>query len=77
MEKIEVKEIDGVLTEFTRNKNNVKIKKCCASCKTHEHFDSDGPRRKCTLFDKVVDKSNFCEAWCISEAINEIKLRPY
>ena len=77
MNETEIQEVNGVLTEFIRNKNHVKIKKCCASCKTHEHYDSDGPRRKCTLYGKVVDKSHCCEDWCISEAINEIKLRPY
>ena len=76
MDKIEVKEIDGVLTEFVRNKNHVKIKKCCASCQTHEHYDSDGPRRKCTKHDKIVDKKDCCDNWTISDAINGVKLRP-
>ena len=77
MEKTEVKEIEGVLVEFTRNKNYVKIKKCCASCQTHSHYDDNGPRRKCTKHDKIVNKNDCCDDWSISDAINEIKLRPY
>lgn len=74
--KVETKSIDGVLAEFTVNKNGVTIKKCCASCKHHEPHDQEGPRRKCKPKNKLVDKSDcFCD-WCIIEQIDIIKLRP-
>ena len=83
--KVETKAIDGVLAEFTVNKNGVPIKKCCASCKHHEPYDSEGPRRACKkhteIVDdkeraKIVDKSDCCGDWFISEQIDIIKLRP-
>ncbi len=73
----------GVLEEFTVNSNGVKIKKCCASCEHHEPFNSDGPRRLCkkhTMIQdgkenpKVVDKSDCCGEWSISDMIDRIKL---
>lgn len=69
------KVIEGVVTEFTKNENGVTIKKCCASCATHEPYDSEGPRRKCTKHDKIVDKSDCCGDWCMSDAINGIKIK--
>lgn len=75
--------VGGVLEEFTMNSNGVRIKKCCASCAHHEPYDSDGPRRLCkkhTMIQngkdnpKVVDKSDLCGDWSISETINKIKL---
>lgn len=76
MKKKEEKAINGVIAEFTENKNGVTIKKCCASCKNHEPHDSESRNRKCTKHDKLVDKSDYCGDWCISKQINEIKLRP-
>lgn len=67
--------IEGVVTEFTTNENGVTIKKCCASCATHEPYDSEGPRRKCTKHDKIVDKSDCCGDWSMSDAINGIKIK--
>lgn len=73
----------GVIEEFTVNSNGVKIKKCCASCKHHGPHSSDGPQRLCMkhtmLVDgkekpKVVDKSDLCGDWSISDMINVIKL---
>lgn len=67
--------MEAVKAEFTENKNGVTIKKCCASCKNHEPHDSEGRHRKCTLKDKIVDKSDCCGSWKISEAIDNLKLR--
>ena len=75
--------VGGVMEEFTMNLNGVKVKKCCASCAHHEPYDSDGPRRLCkkhTMTEdgkenpKVVDKSDLCGEWCISDTIDRIKL---
>ena len=75
--------VNGVFVEFTLNSNGVKIKKCCASCAHHELYDSDGPKRLCkkhTMIEagkekqKVVDKSDLCDDWSISNMINGIKL---
>lgn len=75
MSKKGKKAVNGVVYEFTNNKNGVMIKKCCASCKHHEPYDSEGPRRMCTLSQKIVDKSECCGDWCISKEIDDIKLR--
>lgn len=69
------KVIEGVVTEFTKNVNGVSIKKCCASCATHDPYDSEGPRRKCKKHNKVVDKSDCCNDWCMSDAINRLKIK--
>ena len=83
MRKQEAIAVNGVFVEFTLNSNGVKIKKCCASCAHHELYDSDGPKRLCkkhTMIDddnekpKVVDKSDLCGDWSISDQINRIKL---
>ena len=83
MRKQETIAVNGVFVEFTLNSNGVKIKKCCASCAHHELYDSDGPKRLCkkhTMIDddnekpKVVDKSDLCGDWSISDQINRIKL---
>lgn len=62
--------------EFTKNQNGVRIKKCCASCATHEPYDAQGPRRLCTFgrSNKVVDKDDLCGCWRISPAIDIIKV---
>ncbi len=64
-----------VVPEFVKNKNGVTIKKCCASCALHGMYDYEGPRRKCNLNDKIVDKSDCCGKWLISDFINNIKTR--
>lgn len=73
----------GVLEEYTLNSNGVSIKKCCASCAHHELYSSDGPKRLCkkhTMIEdgkekpKLVDKSDLCRDWSISDMINGIKL---
>ena len=69
------KENIDVIPEFTTNKNGVRIKKCCASCALHETYDHEGPRRKCNLKGKVVDKSDCCGEWAISDFINNIKTK--
>ena len=68
------KENFDVIPEFTKNKNGVNIKKCCASCALHDMYDNEGPRRKCKLNEKVVDKSDCCSKWVISDFISNIKL---
>ena len=75
MSKIEKNADNGIITEFVDNKNGVNIKKCCASCIYKEPYDAQGPRRLCTKRDKLVDKSDCCGDWLISEAIDKIKLR--
>jgi hypothetical protein len=83
MSKQKTMTVGGVLEEFTLNSNGVKIKKCCASCANHEPHSSDGPKRLCkkhtTIEDgkekpKVVDKSDLCGDWSISDMIDGIKL---
>lgn len=76
MNKTEIQEVDGVLPEFFFNKNNVRIKKCCASCELHEPYDENGPHRWCTEQKKIMDKSDCCGLWVISEKINKVKVRP-
>ena len=67
------KENIDVIPEFTKNKNGVNIKKCCASYALHDLYDNEGPRRKCKLKGKVVDKSDCCSKWVISDFINNIR----
>lgn len=68
---------NGIITEYVLNKNGVRIKKCCASCKYHEPLDSDGPRRICVYLkrSKVVRKDDACGDWSISDIIDGIKVR--
>ena len=84
MSKQETKAVNGVLEEYTVNSNDVIIKKCCASCAHHEPHSSDGPKRLCkkrTMLEdgkkkpKVVDKSDLCKDWSISDMIDRIKLK--
>ena len=65
---------NGIIYEFVTNKNGVSIKKCCASCERHELHDASGPKRNCTLKGKIVDKSDCCMNWIISEQTNKIRL---
>ena len=66
---------DGVIPEFTVNKNGVVIKKCCASCEHKEACHSEGDKRKCTRFDTVVNKNDLCKDWSISKQIEGLKLK--
>ena len=68
---------NGIIKEYVLNKNGVRIKKCCASCKYHEPLDSDGPRRICDYLkrNKVVKKDDACGDWSISDMIDGIKVR--
>ena len=68
---------NGIITEYVLNKNGVRIKKCCASCKYHEPLDSDGPRRICVYLkrNKAVKKDDVCGDWSISDMIDGIKVR--
>ena len=83
MSKQKTKAAGGVLEEFATNSNGVKIKKCCASCAHHDPYNSDGPKRLCKKHTtteggnekpKVMDKSDLCNDWGISEFIDKIKL---
>lgn len=38
---------DGIIYEFVRNSKGTLIKKCCASCKHKQPYDSEGQRRLC------------------------------
>ena len=72
-----LKECDGLFYEFVRNEKGTLIKKCCASCKYKDAYDTEGPRRMCredpTDKNKIVDKSHVCGKWTISEEMNIIK----
>ena len=72
-----LKECDGLLYEFVRNKKGTLIKKCCASCKQKQPYDAEGPRRLCvvdpTVKNKIVNKSHVCRDWEISDEIDQIK----
>jgi len=63
-----------VAPEFVKNSKGVSIKKCCASCALRAPYDNEGPRRKCKLNGKIMDKSDCCSKWVISEFINNITL---
>jgi len=64
-----------VVSEYTTNRNGVKIKKCCASCQHHQPVDQNGPHRLCTFngAKKIVFKFELCRSWGISDAINDIR----
>jgi len=72
-----LKECDGLLYEFVRNKKGTLIKKCCASCKYKDAYDTEGERRLCRIAsnvkDRIVDKKHVCRDWVISEEINKVK----
>lgn len=68
----------GIIPEFTRNRNGVRIKKCCASCYFQHPFDKDGPRRLCNCGEpRIIRKDDLCGHWWISEFINNIKTKGY
>ncbi len=70
------KENTGVIDVFTTNKNGVRIKQCCASCQTHAPYDSEGPRRLCTIAKrkKIVKKNDLCSAWTMIEMMSKVKI---
>jgi hypothetical protein len=72
-----LKECDGLFYEFVRNKKGTLIKKCCASCKHKDAYDTEGPRRLCrvdpTDKNRVVNKKYVCREWEISEDMDMIK----
>ena len=73
------KENNGLIEEFTVNSYGVTVKKCCASCKYHEAYDSNGPRRLCVYYKiagktTIVDKSYLCGHWSISQDIDRIRI---
>lgn len=83
MSKQDTIAVNGVFVEFTTNSNGVKIKKCCASCAHHNPYENDGPKRLCKKHTtteggnekpKVMDKSDLCNDWSISNFIDKIKL---
>ena len=72
-----LKECDGLFYEFVRNSKGTLIKKCCASCKYKDAYDTEGPRRLCkedpTEKNKIVDKKHVCGKWIISDEMDQIK----
>ena len=46
-ESIIAKVCDGIIYEFVRNSKGTLIKKCCASCKHKQPYNSEGQRRLC------------------------------
>ena len=72
-----LKECDGLFYEFVLNKKGTLIKKCCASCKFKDAYDTEGPRRLCRIDpnvkDRIVDKKHVCREWEISDDIDKIK----
>jgi len=72
-----LKECNGLFYEFVRNKKGTLIKKCCASCKFKDAYDTEGSRRLCRIDpnvkDRIVDKSHVCRDWEISEDMDMIK----
>ena len=72
-----LKECDGLFYEFVRNQKGTLIKKCCASCKHKDAYDTEGPRRLCrvdpTDKNRVVNKKHVCREWEISEDMDMIK----
>lgn len=76
-ESIIAKVCDGIIYEFVRNSKGTLIKKCCASCKHKQPYDSEGQRRLCcnpqNTEKKVVLNSNVCKDWVINPDIDKIK----
>lgn len=76
-ETIIAKVCDGIIYEFVRNSKGTLIKKCCASCKYKQPYDSEGQRRLCcnpkNTEKKVVYNYNVCNDWQINPDIDKIK----
>lgn len=72
-----LKECDGLFYEFVLNSQGTLIKKCCASCKYKDAYDTEGPKRLCrvdpTDKKRIVDKKHVCREWEISEEMDMIK----
>lgn len=72
-----LKECDGLFYEFVLNSKGTLIKKCCASCKHKDAYDTEGPKRLCrvdpTDKKRIVDKKHVCREWEISEEMDMIK----
>lgn len=71
------KECDRVFYEFVLNSKGTLIKKCCASCKHKDAYDTEGSRRLCRIDpndkNRIVDKKDVCADWVISEEIDIVK----
>lgn len=67
--------MEGLETQYVLNANNVKVKKCCASCK-HKQDHEDFRFRKCgRTGDKVVAAVCCCEdGYEISEQMNKLRI---
>lgn len=61
---------------YTFNKNGVRIKKCCASCKSKE-IGKKEDERICMKGEGQVTKDYVCEDWSISETIDNIKMEGF
>ena len=72
-----LKECDGLFYEFVLNSKGTLIKKCCASCKYKDAYDTEGPKRLCRVDStdkkRIVDKKHVCREWEISEEMDMIK----
>ena len=76
-ENIIAKVCDGIIYECVRNSKWTLIKKCGASCKHKQPYDSEGQRRLCckgkNTEKKVVYNYNVCNDWVINPDIDKIK----
>lgn len=59
--------------EFVRNKNWVRIKKCCASC-AHIAYGKGEDQRICKAGEGLVRKDYLCEDWELNKARDGIML---
>lgn len=56
-----------------KNRNNVRIKMCCASC-SHLTY-GDKAERRCALKDVIVGNETDCEDWSMSDKMNNLKIK--
>ena len=59
-------------TTFARNRQGVKVKKCCASCQ-HKCIGTDGSRL-CALTMKMVSPNFRCKKWSMVEGLQNAGL---
>lgn len=61
------------MAEYVYNPQNVRIKKCCASC-AHKALGKGDDQRICMKGEGEVPKNYLCADWEISENCTKIKL---
>lgn len=64
------------MIEFAKNKNGVRIKKCCASCQFMA-YGKGNEERICCMGEGSVPKNWCCEDWTISPVKNNIKMQHF